>query len=130
MEASFDRKRIPSEMLQLLTDIGYVATGCGKKSSAECIFKSVVSARPDNEYAYIASAFMHMVFGEYTEASRLLVEGALKVHPDSEMARTFYAFLLHQVGQRAQSRIILDDVMSTGKDDDAIQFANKIIKEG
>ena len=117
-------------MLQLLTNVGYVAAGCGKKSSAECIFKGVLSARPDNEYAYIASAFMHIVFGEYTEASRLLVEGALKINPDSEMARTFYAFLLHQVGQRAKSRIILDDVTSQGKDVDAVQFANKIINEG
>lgn len=67
------QESIPSEMLRLLVDIGYVATGSGKKKNAEVIFEGLIAARPQNELLYVAYAFMRMVFGEYTEASKLLV---------------------------------------------------------
>ncbi|UPA28772.1 MAG: HrpB1 family type III secretion system apparatus protein [Verrucomicrobiota bacterium] len=130
MDRSLGREAISAEMLQLLVDIGYVATGCGRKKTAERIFEGVLAARPENEYVYIAYAFMHMVFGEYTAASKLLVEGALHVNPESEMAKAFYGFMLHQVGQRSQSHAVLEEVSAGGHDPDAVKLATKIIKEG
>lgn len=130
MDQSLGQEVISAEMLQLLVDIGYVATGCGRKKTAERIFESVLAARPENEYVYIAYAFMHMVFGEYTIASKLLIEGALRVNPDSAMAKAFYGFMLHQVGQRGRSYAVLEEVCATSQDPDAINLAAKIIKEG
>lgn len=121
---------ISGEMLRMLTDVGFVATGKGMREDAGIIFDAIISARPKNEYVNIACAFMHIVFGEYSDASKLLVEGALKINPCSEIAKSFYGLLLYQVGQRGQGISILEDIKNNGKDIDAINLAKKIIEEG
>ncbi|MDR1366760.1 MAG: hypothetical protein LBJ13_02525 [Puniceicoccales bacterium] len=129
-DTNFKQDSIPAEMLRLLVNIGYVATGSGKKKHAEVIFEGVIAARPQNELLYVAYAFMRMVFGEYTEASKLLMEKALRINPDSEIAKAFYGMLLHQVGRRGESYVILNQVKENGKDVDAIALAECIIKKG
>jgi predicted Zn-dependent protease len=128
-DTSFKRESIPSEMLRLLVDIGYVATGSGKKKNAEIIFGGLIAARPQNELLYIAYAFMRMVFGEYAEASKLLIEKALKINPESEMTKAFYGMLLYRVGRRGEGYIVLDQLKEKGKDADAVALAECIIKE-
>lgn len=124
-----NRDEIPAELLQLLTDVGYVAIGSGKKAAAECIFRGILAARPENVYVYIASAFMHMAFGEYAEALKLLVKDALRIDPEHAMAWAFYGFLLHQVGQRGQARNVLERIVVEDRDEDAVALARKIIEE-
>jgi Tfp pilus assembly protein PilF len=128
--ADFDESEVPTEMIRLLIDIGYVSTGSGRKQDAENIFESVIAARPQQELPFIAYAFMRMVFGEYVEASNLLIERALKINPDSEMAQAFYGLLLYQVGRKGESNTILGNIMNEGKDNDAYQLAESIMKEG
>ncbi|MDR0677988.1 MAG: hypothetical protein LBF44_00445 [Holosporaceae bacterium] len=117
-------------MLRLLANVGYVATGSGKKKNAEAIFGGLIAARPQNELLYVAYAFMQMVFGEYTEASKLLIEKALKINPENEIVKTFYGMLLYQVGQRGKGYIILNQLKENGKNADAVALAESIIKEG
>jgi Tfp pilus assembly protein PilF len=117
-------------MIQLLIDIGYVSTGSGRKRDAENIFESVIAARPKQELSFIAYSFMRMVFGEYVEASHLLVERALKINPKSEMAQAFYGLLLYQVGRRGESDMILSNIINNGKNEDAYRLAESIIREG
>ncbi|MDR0418425.1 MAG: hypothetical protein LBH08_03265 [Puniceicoccales bacterium] len=129
-DTNFKQDSISAEMLRLLVNIGYVATGSGKRKNAEIIFEGVIAARPQNELLYVAYAFMRMVFGEYTEASKLLMEKALKINPESEIAKAFYGMLLYQVKQRGESYTILNQIKENGKDMDAIALAECIIKEG
>ncbi|MDR2372310.1 MAG: hypothetical protein LBD60_04135 [Puniceicoccales bacterium] len=126
----FDEAEVPTEIIRLLIDIGYVSTGSGRKRDAENIFESVIAARPKQELPFVAYSFMRMVFGEYVEASNLLVERALKINPKSEMAQVFYGLLLYQVGRRGESDMILSGIMDNGKDKDAYRLAESIIKEG
>jgi predicted Zn-dependent protease len=125
----FDETEVPTEMIRLLIDIGYVSTGSGRKRDAENIFESVIAARPTQELPFVAYSFMRMVFGEYVEALHLLVEKALKINPKSEMAQAFYGLLLHQVGRKSESDIILGDIMNNGEDKDAYQLAESITRE-
>jgi predicted Zn-dependent protease len=128
--ASFKQESIPAEMLRLLADIGYVATGSGKKKNAEVIFGGLIAARPQNELLYVAYAFMQMAFGEYTEASKLLIEKALKINPASETVKAFYGMLLYRVGRRGEGYIVLNQLKENGKDANAVALAECIIKEG
>jgi predicted Zn-dependent protease len=129
-DTNFKQEAIPSELLRLLIDVGYVATGNGKKDDAEVIFESVVAARPNDEQPYILYSFMRMVFGEYAEAAKLLVEKALKINPGSDMARTFYGMLLYQVGRRGESNFIFNQLKENGKDEDALLLVERILQEG
>jgi predicted Zn-dependent protease len=126
----FDEAEVPTEMIRLLIDIGYVSTGSGRKRDAENIFESVIAARPKQESSFITYSFMRMVFGEYVEASNLLVERALKINPKSEMAQVFYGLLLYQVGRKGESNMVLTSIVDNGKDEDAYRLAESIIKEG
>ncbi|MDR1590923.1 MAG: hypothetical protein LBR92_02925 [Puniceicoccales bacterium] len=126
----FDEAEVPTEMIRLLLDIGYVSTGSGRRQDAENIFESVIAARPKQELAFIAYSFMRMVFGEYVEASHLLIEKALKINPKSEMAQAFYGLLLYQVGRKGESSVILTNIVDSGEDKDAYQLAESIIKGG
>jgi predicted Zn-dependent protease len=128
--ADFDEAEIPTEMIRWLLDIAYVATGSGRRQDAENIFESIVAARPKNELPLIAYAFMRMVFGEYVEASHLLIERALKMNPGNEIAQAFYGFLLYQVGRKGESNIILNQLIDRGKDGDAFSLAESILKGG
>jgi Tfp pilus assembly protein PilF len=125
----FDEAEVPTEMIRLLIDIGYVSTGCGRKRDAENIFESVIAARPKQELPFVAYAFMRMAFGEYVEASHLLIERALKINPNSEMAQALYGLLLYQVGRKGESNMILSGIMNSGEDKDAYQLAESIVKE-
>jgi Tfp pilus assembly protein PilF len=129
-DTNFEQESIPSEMLRLLINVGYVATGSGKKKNAEDIFEGVIAARPQSELPYVAYAFMRMAFGEYNEASKLLVENALRINPENEMAKTFYGLLLYQIGRKNESHTILSQLEQNGKDADAVLLAECIIKEG
>jgi Tfp pilus assembly protein PilF len=126
----FDETEVPTEMIRLLLDIGYVSTGSGRRQDAENIFESIIAARPKQELSFVAYSFMRMVFGEYVEASHLLIEKALKINPASEMAQAFYGLLLYQVGRKGESDVILSGIMGKGEDKDAYQLAESIIKEG
>ncbi|MDR1907189.1 MAG: hypothetical protein LBQ03_03185 [Puniceicoccales bacterium] len=126
----FDETKVPTEMIRFLLDIAYVSTGSGRKRDAENIFESVIAARPKQELPFVAYSFMRMIFGEYVEASSLLVEKALKINPKSEMAQAFYGLLLYQVGRKGESDMILSNIMNNGEDKDAYQLAESIIKEG
>ncbi|MDR1435045.1 MAG: hypothetical protein LBI77_01400 [Puniceicoccales bacterium] len=126
----FSEKEIPTEMIRLLVNIGYASVGSGRKQNAENIFEGVIAARPKDELPLVAYAFMRMVFGEYVEASHLLIGRALKLNPMSEMAQTFYGLLLYQVGRKSESNFILNNIMNRGKDKDAVALAESIIGGG
>jgi hypothetical protein len=84
--------------------------GCDGKceKNTKNIFGGWIAARAQNEPLYIAYPFMPMVFGEYAEASKLLIEKALKINPESEIRKIFYGMLLYQVGRASEGRIILE----------------------
>ena len=48
---------VQSEMVQLLMDIGYVATGRGFQSQANDIFNGIIAARPNSELPLIGLVY-------------------------------------------------------------------------
>jgi hypothetical protein len=128
-DTNFDVQEVPTEMVRLLLNIAYVGAGSGRKQDTENIFEGIIAVRPTQELPFIAYSFIRMVFGEYNEASHLLIEKALKINPKSEMAQAFYGLLLYQVGRRGESDIVLNNIMNNMEDKDAYLLAESIIKE-
>lgn len=122
-------KAVPTELIQLLLDIGYVATSLGKLRQAEEIFEGLIAARPESELPLVGYAFSKMTFGAYTEASKLLMERAMKLNPNSGFVQVFYGFLLHLTKRYAESKILLERVISEQQDPDMVNLAKEILKE-
>ncbi|MDR1891284.1 MAG: hypothetical protein LBQ23_03905 [Puniceicoccales bacterium] len=90
---------ISTEMVQCLMEIGYVAIGRGLQLQAESIFNGVIAARPTSEFPLIGLAVNKLNFGNIADASKILTERALKLNPDSGLAKSFLAVALRALGQ-------------------------------
>lgn len=128
-------EKFSGELIRLLVDIGYVATGIGDKKSAESIFEGVIAARPNSELAHIGYAFSKLSFGEFTAASNLLMNKAYSLNPDSKLIRAMYGFLLYITGRTGECGFVMNDILaSRGDDDELSQFsrnlAQVVIEEG
>ncbi|MDR1458176.1 MAG: HrpB1 family type III secretion system apparatus protein, partial [Puniceicoccales bacterium] len=126
-DAPLEYSDIPTDIIRILMDIGYVATGCGLKSNAECIFDALISARPSSELPLIGLAVVKMSFGQVSEASKILTESVAKINPDSQLAKAFFGLLLKQIGSRQESEKVLNEVLDNNSDEDAVNLARSIL---
>ncbi|MDR0351570.1 MAG: HrpB1 family type III secretion system apparatus protein [Puniceicoccales bacterium] len=128
-EAPLEYSDIPTDIIRMLMDIGYVATGCGFKASAECIFDALIAARPSSELPLIGLAVVKMSFGQVSEASKILTESVAKINPDSQLAKAFFGLLLKQIGSNRESEKVLSEVLETNSDEDAVALAKSILSD-
>lgn len=127
--------KVASELIRLLIDIGYVATGMGDKKAAEAIFEGAIAARPNNELAYVGYAFSKLSFCEFSAASDLLMNKAYSLNPDSKVIHAMYGFLLYITGRLGESWFIMESILSSPKTDDELDqlarnLAKVVIEEG
>ena len=126
---------VSSDLLQLLNEIGYVATGRGRKEDARKIYDGIIAARPESEWPLISSAFSKIALGEFTDATKLLIEKATSINPQNPMISAMYGFLLYSVGRKSESRLILDKILAQnssaeGHFSEEEALAEAIITEG
>ncbi|MDR2735552.1 MAG: HrpB1 family type III secretion system apparatus protein [Puniceicoccales bacterium] len=120
---------IPTDIIRMLMDIGYVAAGCGLKSHAESIFDALIAARPSSELPLIGLAVVKITFGRISEASKILTETVTKINPDSQLAKAFFGLLLKQIGSNHESEIVLNEVIKNNSDEDAVTLAKSILSD-
>ena len=122
-------KEIPTEMVKILMETGYMALRWGMILKAKTIFEGVQAVRPQSEIPLIGLALFHMHNGKMEEAIRLLKKEALPLNPESEMTRTFLGFLLKKAGFSGESEQVLSEVLK--KKDigrEAYAFADEVLK--
>ncbi|MDE6431770.1 MAG: hypothetical protein K2L13_00020 [Opitutales bacterium] len=120
---------VKRELLQILLDVGFVAVGRGMQSSAENIFSGVFAVRPESELPVIGLAFAKMCFGDFTSASKLIIETALVLNPNSDLAKSFLGIISFYCGATKEASIILSDVLAKNKDETSVKIAQSIIQE-
>ena len=128
-------EKFSGELIRLLIDVGYVATGIGDKKSADSIFEGVLAARPNSELAHVGYAFSKLAFGEFTAASNLLMSKAYSLNPESKLIRAMYGFLLYTTGRVGECGFVMNEVLSSNDADGELdQFSRKlaqvVIEEG
>lgn len=120
---------IDSQLIRLIFEAGFLAGANNMPDDSETIFNAVKIFRPESEYPYIGSAVTCLNMGKNDDAVRILRDEALKVNPESNIARAFLGLSLKFSGLMDQSRTILQEVIDSGKDEKAVNMAEAILAE-
>jgi Flp pilus assembly protein TadD len=121
--------QIEKELLQILMESGYLAGGYGFFAEAEVIFKGIMAARPESEYPLIGLAVSKMNAGKNDEAVKILHKQALKLNPESDLARSFIGLALKLGGLNDESLTVLGEVVAAGRDETAVKMARSLMEE-
>jgi len=116
-------------MLQLLMQIGFLASGRGNISGAETIFSGVQAQRPESEYPLIGRAVNRLNDLDYEGAIRILISEALEKNPESDLAKGFLGFALRKAGLTGHSREVCREVVDAGRDEVAMAMAAAVLED-
>jgi predicted Zn-dependent protease len=120
---------VPSEWLQLLMQLGYVACGQGKPSQAKTIFDGIAAVRPNSELPIIGLAMALINLGKLSSASGLLMEKARPINPKNRIIGVLMAMIFRMSGEFGASDELLDEVIGENDDPEAVEFAIQLKKE-
>ena len=120
---------IETRLIQRLMEAGYLAGGYGYFNESMRIFEGIKAVRPDSELPLIGMAVSAMNAGKNHEAIKILWEQALKLNPDSDLAKSFLGLALKLSGLNAESQIMLKEVINGGKNEAAIKLAQALTSE-
>ena len=118
---------VSTECVQLLMELGYVAAGCGQKEAALAIFRGVVAARPYSQYPWIGQAVTLLNFGNFIEATKILLNHAIPLSPEPGLAHCFLALGAQFLGQKANAMELMQTVLKNSSDPAAIKMAEDFI---
>ncbi|MDR1595490.1 MAG: hypothetical protein LBR91_01020 [Puniceicoccales bacterium] len=117
----------PSELMQILMDVGWVAIGRGMKANAESIFSGIAAARPNSELPLIGLAVCAINFGNFVGASKILAQKALPLNPNNGIARCFLAVAVRAIGEKDYALELANCVANECDDPVAVAFAKSLI---
>jgi hypothetical protein len=117
---------VPSELMQLLMELGYVAVGRGFQTRAQDIFDGIIAARPNSELPLIGAAVCRINFGDFVGGAKILAEQALKINPDSGAAKCFLAMAIKEIGGKREADELVGQVIETCEDPVAKKLAESM----
>ncbi|MDR0727585.1 MAG: hypothetical protein LBF26_01665 [Puniceicoccales bacterium] len=117
---------VPSGVLQLLMQVGYVACGHGAPSLAKVIFEGTAAVRPNSELPLIGLAFAYIHMGKLTLACDILANRAAAINPDNQIVKAVAAMIFRMSGEFKASDMLLDEVIADGTDPQAMEFARQL----
>jgi hypothetical protein len=120
---------IPSDLLQILMEAGYMAAGCGWQRHAESIFAGVIAVRPRSEFPWIGFAIARIVMGQLSDAFEILTKQALMLNPQNDLAKTFLGLILSRTGSHTLSERLLGQVINESQTSEAVQLAREILNK-
>lgn len=120
---------IETKLIQLLMEAGYLAGGYGFFGESERIFEGIRAVRPESELPLIGLAVSKINEGKHAEASRILWDQALKLNPDSDLAKSFLGLSLKVGGLNSESRALLREVVEANRDEVAVNMARNLLEE-
>jgi hypothetical protein len=119
---------IDTKLIRLLMEVGYLAGGHGFFKESETIFEGLKAVRSESEYPIIGLAITKMNAKKNDEAVEILREQALKLNPDSDMAKCFLGLSLKLSGMNHESRKVLEDVVENGNSEEAVNMARSFLE--
>jgi len=119
---------VPTEIVKLLMELGYLAEGQGLFKESRAIFEAVKSAREDSEYPLIGLAVCELNAGQYDIALKLLEE-AENLNSENYLIKSFKGLTYKLMGENSKARKVLDDVISNTEEKEALNMAQALLKE-
>ncbi|OHE73753.1 MAG: hypothetical protein A2007_02025 [Verrucomicrobia bacterium GWC2_42_7] len=120
---------IPKELLQLLMQVGYVATGCSMAFKAKDIFEGLQAVRPNSEEVTIATAIsMFFSLGKFKEPAEMLIK-LINKNPSNDLAKSFLALMFKAGNLIKESETIANEVIKNNTNKEAVALAKSILED-
>ncbi|MDR1528685.1 MAG: hypothetical protein LBS22_03840 [Puniceicoccales bacterium] len=118
---------VSTEVVRCLMDIGYVAVGRGLQSQATNIFNGIIAARPSSELPLIGLAVCKLNFGYVVDAAKILAEQALRLNPNSGIAKCFLAVAIKALGNEQEACDLMHQICDDTTDPAAKAMAESFL---
>ena len=115
------------KLMKLLSEIGFLALETGLSKNAKAIFDGLKAVRPESELPIIGLASIAIVTGKAQDAINMLEKEALKIKPDSDLAKAYLGMSYKLDGHGSKAEELLKEVMKTGKDESALSIAKEML---
>jgi hypothetical protein len=119
--------KIDDDVVKLLAELAFIAGGYGMAAQSDAIAAGLEALRPDSERPYLVRAITRLNQKDAVTAERILREQALKICPESVMAKAFLGVALHMQGRSSERDRILREVATAQDDEDAVRIANDLL---
>ncbi len=105
------------ELLQQLSQIGYMACFQGSPEAGEEILEAVNLVKPDQAPTLVGLAMGRIAANKPEEAIHILRDRVLKIDPDHLTAKCFLGLALLETGKHSEGESYLKDVIAKGDED-------------
>ena len=119
-------QKIPTQLLQLLAEIGFLGANNGFAQAASAIFEAIVKARPDSLDAQIAQGCGLIFSNQIAKGVKVLFQ-VLNKDPQNEMAKSFLAVALKMANLDKYSIETATSVIKCGRNPVTKQLAQTIL---
>ena len=123
-----DMLEVPTEIVKLLMEIGYIAVGQGLYRESRAIFEALRRARENSEYPLIGLAVCELNAGQGDVALKLLEE-AENLNSENYLIKSFKGLAYKVMGEIFKAKEVLEDVLSNTEQKDALNLARALLDE-
>ena len=109
---------ISTEMIQLLSQVGYLACFNGDVENGQMIMESVEKNCAGQPAAMIGVAISKIYAGMYPDAARILKETVLEAQPENMTAKCFLGIALFEAVGKDEAQELFNEIVEKGSDDD------------
>lgn len=110
---------ISSDVIQLLSQVGYLACLKGDVANGQMIMDSVEMNSDSHPSAMIGVAISRIYAGQYAEAANTLRNKVLTIEPDNLTAKTFLGIALSESGETEEAFTLFREIAATGDADNS-----------
>lgn len=107
-----------TELLQMLSEVGYMACFRGDIERSERIMDGVDAVGVSQIPIKMGVAISRVYAGKYDQAITILRDDILREDPDHMSAKCFLGIALSQVGEKAEAGSLFDEVVKHGNQDE------------
>lgn len=109
---------ISTEMIQLMSQVGYLACFNGDVERGQLIMDSVEKNCQGQSAALVGVAISRIYGGAYEDAIRILKESVLTADPENMTAKCFLGMALCESGSTDEAVGLFNEIIEKGGDDD------------
>ena len=120
------KERVDGDLLQFLINMGLVGVEKNLFKEARPIFEAVAQARPESMEVKLVHSLALVLMGDFVQGGQLASK-VLDKHKDNELAKSILALSLMCTKQEAEAVPLAKNILQSGKDENAKQFAQQVL---
>ena len=111
--------QVNTELLQLMSEVGYLACFKGDAERSQIIMSGVEAIGIEQIPIKMGVAIAKLYSGQYDQAITILRDQVLVREPNHMSAKCFLGIALSQTGHKAEAKEFLEDVVQRGNQDES-----------